>query len=223
MNTKPIVNLRRVLFVGDSITQHSPRVALGWYGDWGMAASSAGRDYVHVLFDKLCDAIGSASPPELCISGRIVGTETAKGRIDGHLACADRYRDHQADLVIVQLGENEADVEVTRQGFERPYEQLVRSLQGDGSPIMFCTGVWGDGENVALRNRMIQDVCRRSDAKFVPIHHLYADFAHTSATGRFDHEGVASHPGDEGHRGYADALWEAVRQGISEITDPDPG
>ena len=39
----------RILFLGNSITMHSPNPSIGWTNNWGMAASGMGNDYVHVL------------------------------------------------------------------------------------------------------------------------------------------------------------------------------
>ena len=39
----------RVLFLGNSITLHGPAPAIGWTGNWGMAASAEHLDYVHLL------------------------------------------------------------------------------------------------------------------------------------------------------------------------------
>ena len=39
----------RVLFAGNSITRHGPKEEIGWYGDYGMAASCEENDYVHVM------------------------------------------------------------------------------------------------------------------------------------------------------------------------------
>ncbi len=33
-----------VLFVGNSITRHEPKSAIGWEHDWGMAASAKDKD-----------------------------------------------------------------------------------------------------------------------------------------------------------------------------------
>jgi len=40
---------RKVLFFGNSITRHAPKADIGWTGDWGMAASSRDKDYVHLV------------------------------------------------------------------------------------------------------------------------------------------------------------------------------
>ena len=42
-------NGTRVLFVGNSITKHAPKEEIGWFGDWGMAASEAENDYAHII------------------------------------------------------------------------------------------------------------------------------------------------------------------------------
>ena len=38
-----------VLCVGNSILAHGPSESIGWSGNWGMAASSADKDYYHLL------------------------------------------------------------------------------------------------------------------------------------------------------------------------------
>ena len=46
----------KLAILGNSITYHEPNPSLGWYGQYGMAASSAENDYVHVLLSKLSEA-----------------------------------------------------------------------------------------------------------------------------------------------------------------------
>ena len=55
----------RVLFVGNSITRHEPNPSLGWYGDWGMAASSKEKDYVHLVVAELDKKYGKV---DYCIA-----------------------------------------------------------------------------------------------------------------------------------------------------------
>ena len=43
----------RILFAGNSITLHDPKADIGWNGEWGMAASAKGNDYVHLIMDNV--------------------------------------------------------------------------------------------------------------------------------------------------------------------------
>lgn len=43
----------KILFVGNSITKHAPKADIGWFGDWGMAATSLENDYVHKTMSKI--------------------------------------------------------------------------------------------------------------------------------------------------------------------------
>ena len=45
-----------ILCVGNSILNHGPSADIGWSGSWGMAASSADKDYYHLLQDKVKEA-----------------------------------------------------------------------------------------------------------------------------------------------------------------------
>jgi hypothetical protein len=48
--------IRRILFLGNSITLHGPKADIGWTGNWGMAASSEDKDYVHLVTSALARA-----------------------------------------------------------------------------------------------------------------------------------------------------------------------
>ncbi|MCY2988855.1 MAG: glycoside hydrolase family 127 protein [Planctomycetota bacterium] len=51
--------IRRILFLGNSITLHGPKADIDWTGNWGMAASSEDKDYVHLVTSALAQHTGS--------------------------------------------------------------------------------------------------------------------------------------------------------------------
>ena len=54
----------KVLFVGNSITLHGPKADIDWHGNWGMAATSADKDYVHLVTKALAARQGRGAAPE---------------------------------------------------------------------------------------------------------------------------------------------------------------
>ena len=66
---------KRLLIVGNSITRHAPSAKLGWFGDWGMAASTKENDFVHVL-EKMLEEL-----KEYCEKLKVVGNFSAREKV----------------------------------------------------------------------------------------------------------------------------------------------
>jgi len=206
--------IRKVLFIGDSITLNPPRETLGWKGNWGMAASASEKDFVHLFYAKLC-AAQPEPKPELVISGRDVAVA---GRLDQTLTNLDRLKAVGADLIVIQLGENEGEKDFGT--FEELYGRLVIGLKGDQKPIILCTGVWNRHEEPARQDGMIRAVCLRQRSHFVPIAPIPPG-CDAGSEGRFTNWGVNWHPGDKGMQHYADALWKVAAPLLGIKIKPD--
>lgn len=193
--------VKKLLVIGDSITKHAPAEKLGWTSDWGMAASAEDKDYVHLVHAKIAAQQGSA--PELIVNA------VGGGTITGKLGAIDSITSVGADLVIIQLGEN--DREATEEKFERPYESLVAAIKNANPSVrIYCTGTW---RSSADKDEMIRTVCRRQGCVFVDIAKVHADpAASAGAENRFTNPGVNWHPGDKGMQGYADAIMKAMTE-----------
>ena len=51
---------KKILIMENSITYHGKKTEIGWNGNWGMAASKAENDYVHILYEnskKICTEV----------------------------------------------------------------------------------------------------------------------------------------------------------------------
>ena len=92
----------KLLFLGNSITQHGPKPEIGWAGDWGMAASALDKDYVHVLAAQIGKAAGGQ--PRI-LAKNIADFERGHPTYDIAAGMKDELA-FRPDVVIVAIGEN---------------------------------------------------------------------------------------------------------------------
>ncbi len=199
--------IRKILFVGDSITFHAPSEKLGWSGNWGMAADSKSNDYVHQLMALISEHQGTE--PEVMIQAAGGGT------LPGKLANPETLKEATPDLIVVQMGEND-NVSLDEVDFQKPYEDLIVLLRvAHPQARIVCTGVW---RGKVGKDEMIKAVCRKHRIPFADIAQVSANRQNRAASGgQWANEGVAWHPNNLGMKGYAIAIWEALNAGESAI------
>jgi hypothetical protein len=195
----------RVMFVGNSITLHGVRPDVGWYNVWGMAASSADKDYVHQLKRLVKDKDSDAA---FCIcqaSGWEVGYK--KGS-ELHSNYADA-RNFCADIIIVRFIENCKSKDFEPDVFKKELDALIKYLDGKGgAKIIVTTGFWkhpGDKQIRALTDEAGYDLVELGDL---------GEDDKMKAIGLFEHSGVANHPGDEGMKAIAERIAVALKKYI---------
>lgn len=198
---------RKVLFLGNSITLHGPKSDIGWTGNWGMAASAEDKDYVHLVLSSLSGA--KRSPSEVMV--RNVATferEYATYDVDKEFKDA---REFKADLVILAIGENvpALDSEEAKLKFRDAVTKILRGLKVSSSPtIIVRSCFWPD----PAKDTMLKQACAAVGGIFVDIGGLAKDEANYGRSERkFEHTGVAAHPGDRGMKAIADAILKAIR------------
>ena len=109
----------RILFVGNSITWHKPAPSIGWHGDWGMAASSLDKDYVHVLVSLLEQKHGRV---DYCVA-QLSAWERAYTDLS-LLEPLSAVRDFAPDVIVIRLTENMPEGSAPA---SRPYfEEMIR-------------------------------------------------------------------------------------------------
>lgn len=192
---------KRYLFVGNSITKHGVSTKIGWTHDWGMAASAAEKDYVHLLAAKIREKEPDAAFC-LCQSAEWERNYRDPAPV---LHLFETARDFRADVIVMRIVKNcpykdfEADV------FERTYPEFISFLNPTGkAQILLTTGFWKHPGDPS-----IQKIAAQKGYPCVDLHQLGEDPA-MKALGLFEHNGVANHPGDAGMRAIADLIFAAL-------------
>lgn len=189
---------KKVLFFGNSITRHENAPHIGWNGDWGMAASSIDKDYVHLVVAELDRVYGKV---DYCIAQGAKwewGYAETEGVLNEYYSKA---REFDADIVIIRIGEN-ITAEKHLQLNCKPYigqaiDYLVKSKD---AKVIVTDMFW-----YAVYNDCFREIAEENGYTFCHLTDLEED-ERTMALGLFDHKGVASHPGDFGMQCIADRI-----------------
>ena len=197
---------QRVLFLGNSITKHGPSKKVDWSGNWGMAASAAEKDFVHVIAKSLAKTTGKT--PKTTVEN-IATFERQYATYDVE-EMLKKYSEFNADLVIVAIGENVPPLKTEEDAkqFGDSLEALLKGLKKGSNPtIVVRSCFWAN----TAKDRVLKQACEAVDGIFVDIGHLGKDESNYARSERdYSHAGVAAHPGDKGMQAIADAIVEAI-------------
>lgn len=198
--------VRRILFLGNSITLHGPKPDIGWTGDWGMAASAKEKDYVHLVAQALAEHTGHS--PEIRVKN-IADFERNYATYDAQTELNDLF-EFDPDLVVLAIGENvpPLDTAKARIEFKAGVMNLLRcTLSGRRPLVVVRSCFWAD----AAKDEVLKQVSEEVGACYVNVGRLGSEPANAARSERtFTHDGVASHPGDRGMKALADAILRAV-------------
>lgn len=191
--------VKRIVILGNSIVVHPPAPELGWYGDWGMAASSKDSDFVHRLASK----INKINPKIHIQYASIASFEREYWKFNLHELA--QYRN--ADICILKISENISKDSLDKRQFLKHYGDLVSYLAGDGSTKMIISeGFWPSPVNDKIKTYALS-----KGYPFVQLQDLYSNQSAYTAYGLFENEGVAAHPSDEGMKQISDRIWEKLK------------
>lgn len=198
---------QKVLFLGNSITLHGPSAKVAWTGNWGMAASAADKDYVHLVTRGLTPASGPA-PATLVKNIATFERQYAHFNVKDNLKDA---LDFQADLFILAIGENVPTLaaEKDRTQFAASVGELLKTLRADRQPtIVVRSCFWPN----PAKDNALHEACAEVKGTFVDISSLSKDPSTYARSEReFPHAGVANHPGDRGMQAIAQAILKALQ------------
>ncbi len=211
-----------VLCVGNSILAHGASESLGWYGDWGMAASSRDKEYYSVL-----QSIVKQAYPEIEFEFNKVAVATLERSFDTSLdrdytpelnsAFSAITKDFIPDIVTLQIGDNVQGQNITTASYQYGLEKVADyflALNPDVVVIYAKPFFGGSAKNNATFGAAV--------AKNFPCADLnsLAKNSENTAVGLFEHGGVASHPGDKGMQAIADEFFSQMKPVLDKKLNP---
>lgn len=198
VDSSKIKKIKTVLILGNSIVRHSPRPEVGWYGDWGMAATCADSDFVHILIHDIHQKDSSVT----IRFSNIAEFETNFRRYS--LSRLDSFRN--PDMLILRISENVDDKKAVDSNFTMYYNQLISYLEPNKKTVnVIVDGFW-QKEHV---NKMIKEYALKNRYPFLTTTDLSSDS--TNKAGKlFQNPGVAIHPSDKGMRLIAGRIWAYI-------------
>lgn len=217
VNAEPEVKvsaIRKILFLGNSIT------LLGAYNNlppdaaWGCAASERSKDYVHLFASRISAATGV--PLDLTfltgLPGRWYYGDPLPNYTGNILNIADIFErnyntwdnsriqnqlDAKPDIVVLQFSENLAGG--TPEQLATALNELLNGLKQSSNPTIFITS------NILGTNPSV-DAIKRQACAADPDKRVFVDL-----NGLSDNSGYAGHPTDRGMQTIADSLLEHLR------------
>lgn len=203
------VSADRILYLGNSITYHPSLPSINWYGAWGMAASSADKDYVHVLTNKIAQAAGAT--PSI-MTTNIFTFETNYNNYDVATNLQAELAFHP-DIVVLAIGENVASLNTAeaQANYATAYGNLLAILKSNGNPTIFTRSCfWAD----PTKDQIMKTATLAASDYFVDISSLGANpanYAYSDPTfAAAEFSAFNTHPGDTGMAAIADALYASM-------------
>lgn len=192
----------RILFIGNSITRHGPRPSIGWTNDFGMAASSIDRDYVHQTAKMVRESFPTASFALSNVAGSLERKFQKGMEIEKDFGW---MRGWKPDAVIFFFGANvPKDYDKNPDGgFGKAVEALRNYLDNGGkTKFLISEGFYVrpvlDAEKKAVAERHGDTFVKMGDIS-----------ARNDVRGRFNH------PSDNGMRLIAERFWSELKPVLS--------
>lgn len=194
----------RILFVGNSITYHAPKPDIGWFGSWGMAASSEDKDYVHLVMAEIIKKHPNAA---FCVVQAATWERNYKGYDND--AVFFEAKDFKPDVIICGISENVPRDYFEAQSFKKELHNLHTYLSGGrtDTKVIQATSFFIT-EN---KDNAILEYCQEYGAMSVDLRDVACDESNL-ALGEYEHHGVSIHPGDKGMRCLADKYIAKLRE-----------
>lgn len=179
----------RIMFVGNSITWHKPAPDIGWHGDWGMAASTREKDWVHLCMSYIQGKYPEAS---FCI---VQAAEWERGYMECDISSVFfEACQFKPDIIVTRLSENISVEYMERYSLVSAMQKFHEYLSGNNEQVklIVTSNVFGN----KLKDVPLKEYSELMGAEYVYLNDYKEDS--TNFANEFEHEGVRMHPGDKG-------------------------
>lgn len=190
----------KILFLGNSITHHAPKPEIGWYGDWGMAASSADKDYVHQLIDKLQETYSQTK-----IEYREQNIARWERDFSTSMVEFTNIYDYEPDILIVRLGENLSVEYAQDNDYYIAISNLIHFFRSSSTAVIITSNFWPSDYKDNIQKQVAID----NEYYYVDLSELSLD-ASNQAIGEYAHNGVAAHPSDKGMFNISNLIYQCI-------------
>ena len=209
----------KILFLGNSITFCSQTGSTQW---WGLSASTATKDYAHLLTQKINTATGGSltivppNPHQGDANNRWYANHKLPVYNGNILNMADIFErnydtwdnariknqiDGKADIVVLQIGENIPMPTFNAEVFTNSLKKIVADIKASSNPHIFMPS-YILGANATV------DGIKRKVCEEDPTQRVFVDL---SAVGKdATNIGAYGHPNDKGMALIADMLFSAI-------------
>jgi hypothetical protein len=193
-----IDKINTVLILGNSIVCHSPKPEIGWYNDWGMAASVRDSDFVHLL---IRDIHQKNQYVEIKFKN-IADFERSYDTFP--LLNLDSLKN--PDILILKIGANVDKKKAIENNFMFYYDKLVKYISPENKSIKVIVNEFYPSE----LNGLMKKYAIGNNYPFVTIDDLSEDSTNM-AIGKFTNIGVSRHPSDKGMRLIEQQIWTKIK------------
>jgi hypothetical protein len=192
-----VSKIKTVVILGNSIVRHQPKPEIGWYGDWGMAATVKDSDFVHLLIRDI-----HLKDNSVVVKFKNIA-DFERGFLSYSLSNLDSLRN--PDILLVKISENVDYKYAVNNNFILYYDKLIKYL----APTNHTTKVIVDGFWKNDINAMIKKYALDNNYPFITTTELSKDLTNT-ADGKFQNGAVAAHPSDKGMRMIEQRIWNYI-------------
>ncbi len=199
------LSVNRILFLGNSITLHGPAANIGWTGNWGMAASSEEKDFVHLLTEQVAQAAGGK--PKIMVRN-IADFERGLASFDIQERLKEELAFHP-DVVVLAIGENCAtpDNDEAKRAFSTALDNLLDAIERNGKPKVFVRSqFWAE----STKDGLLKAATLKHQHIWVDLNGSIDESCYARSERKIDHAGVAGHPGDKGMQVIADTIMKEI-------------